>query len=113
MTDKELHKLKRSELLEIMLEQSKEITRLKQQLMLVEKQLKNRELAIKEVGSIAEAALSLSRIFEEAQEAADLYLENVERICRQRAEKYGVEEAWLQFREVVLPQEEGSGDGSE
>lgn len=106
MTEKELHKLKRSELLEIMLEQSKEITRLKKQLMLTEKKLQNRELAIQDVGSIAEASLSLSRVFEEAQEAADLYLENVERICRQRAEENNAAEEWEKFRETASTQED-------
>ena len=105
MTDKELHKLQRSELLEIMLEQSKEITRLKRQLALTEKRLKNRELAIKEMGSIAEASLSLTQIFAEAQKAADLYLENVERICRERAEEHGAAEAWENSIAVIKSQE--------
>lgn len=112
MTDKELHKLKRSELLEIMLEQSKEITRLKRQLALTEKRLKNRELAIKEMGSIAEASLSLTQIFAEAQKAADLYLENVERICRERAEEHGEAEAWENSIAVIKSQE-GADDVNE
>lgn len=112
MTDKELHRLKRSELLELMLEQSKEITQLKKQLMLAEKKRKNRELAIKDVGSIAEASIALSSVFVEAQEAADLYLENVKRICRERAEQAGVAEAWERFEESV-DQRESAGDVGE
>lgn len=112
MTDKELHKLKRSELLELMLEQSKEITRLKRQQKAMEKQLRDREIAIQEVGSIAEASLALSKVFAEAQQAADLYLENVERICKQRAEQNGAVEEWGQRTETLASQE-SSGDAGE
>lgn len=73
----DLKKLKRSELLEIMLAQSEEIDRLRQQNRELEEELKDREIKIQESGSIAEAALKLTNVFEEAQKAADLYLENV------------------------------------
>lgn len=81
---KELRKLKRSELLEIMLAQSEEIDRLRKELaqkdaLLAQKdaQLADRTIAIQESGSIAEASLRLTKVFEEAQKAADLYLQNV------------------------------------
>lgn len=77
MTEKELLKLKKSELLEIMLAQSKEIDKLRAKLAKVQAQLAEREIAIKESGSIAEASLKLNKVFEEAQKAADQYVENV------------------------------------
>ena len=77
MTEKELLKLKKSELLEIMLAQSKEIDKLRAKLAKVQAQLAEREIAIKESGSIAEASLNLNKVFEEAQKAADQYVENV------------------------------------
>lgn len=77
MTDKELRKLKRIEILELLLEQSKENERLKEQLAEMNKKLEDKEIAIKESGSIAEAALKLNGIFEAAQKAADQYLENL------------------------------------
>ena len=55
MTEKELLKLKRSELLEIMLAQSKEIDSLREQLAEANKKLESKRIAIKESGSIAEA----------------------------------------------------------
>lgn len=79
MTEKELLKLKRAELLEIMLAQSKEIDSLREQLAEAEEKLASRRIAIKESGSIAEASLKLTQIFEEAQKAADLYLDNVKK----------------------------------
>ena len=80
MTEKELMKLKRSELLEIMLAQSKEIDSLREQLAEANARLEDRNIAIEESGSIAEASLRLTKVFEEAQKAADLYLENIKKI---------------------------------
>lgn len=77
MTDKELQKLSRSELLELLLVQSREMDRLNNEMEALQLQLQEREIALGEAGNIAEAALRLTGIFEAAQEAADLYLENI------------------------------------
>ena len=68
MTDKELQHLRRSELLEILLAQQKQIDSLKKELAEAKEQLS---------GSIAEAALKLNGIFEAAQQAADQYLYSI------------------------------------
>ena len=77
MTDKELHKLKRVELLEILVEQGKEIERLTAELEQAKKQLEDRRRQIDKAGSIAEASFQLNGVFEAAQSAAYQYLENV------------------------------------
>ena len=77
MTDKQLRKLKRVELLELMIEQGKEIEELKEDIARLEQELADRNILIEEAGSIAEAALKLNKVFEAAQEAADQYLENI------------------------------------
>ena len=77
MTDKELRKLRRGELLEMLLEQTRENERLKKQIADLQTQLESREITLKRSGSIAEAALKLNDVFEAAQKAADQYLENV------------------------------------
>ena len=79
MTDKELHRLRRDELLEILLSQQKEIDRLNAALEAAEKKLAEREILITNAGSIAEASLALTEVFAEAQRAADLYIENIRR----------------------------------
>lgn len=79
MTEKELHKLKRGELLEMMLAQSREIEALRSRISELEKKLADREIRIRESGSIAEAALRLNGVFEAAQAAADQYLENLKK----------------------------------
>ena len=80
MTDNELRKLKRTDLLELLLAQEKENEDLRRQLQEAQARLEERKLALEEAGSIAEASLRLSGVFEAAQTAADQYLENVRRL---------------------------------
>jgi len=79
MTDQELRKLKRSELLQIMIAQSKKIADLHEKLEEAERKLSEKEIMLKNAGNIAEAALRINHIFEDAQKAADQYLYNVKR----------------------------------
>lgn len=80
MTDQELKKLKRTDLLELLLAQEKENEELRRQLQETRRQLEDRKMVLEEGGSIAEASLRLSGVFEAAQTAADQYLENVRRL---------------------------------
>ena len=87
MTDKELRKLTRSELLELMLEQRREIDRLQEELEETREALQERNLKIESCGSIAEAAAEVNSLFHAAQRAADMYLLNVQRICAEKAQE--------------------------
>lgn len=86
MTDKELRKLSRGELLEMLLAQSKEVKSLQQQLDEAAENLASRDLDIAKAGSIAEASMQLNGVFEAAQAAADQYLENVSRMTGRQEE---------------------------
>ncbi len=77
MTDKELRRLSRSELLEMLIEQMEENEKLRNRLEEAEADLRNRKIIIKRAGSLAEAALELNHVFQAADEAARQYLENV------------------------------------
>ena len=77
MTDKELRKLSRGELLELLLAQTREVDRLNAQVEDLQQQLENRRIKLSQTGSIAEAALQLNHVFEAAQAAADQYLASV------------------------------------
>ena len=77
MTEKELRRLSRTDLLEMLLEQSKEVQRLQQELEETKQKLEDRRLMEQEAGSVAEAALRINKVFEAAQQAADQYLENI------------------------------------
>lgn len=79
MTDRELRKLSRADLLELLLEERRENERLRVQLQDASEKLKDREIQLEDAGSIAEAALRLNGVFEAAQAAAAQYLENVRR----------------------------------
>lgn len=84
MTAKEMKRLSRSDLLEMMLALSKENEELRQQLEEANKKLEDRRIAVRESGSLAEAALSLSGVFEAAQKACDQYTENIRLRYEQR-----------------------------
>ncbi|MGE9833209.1 MULTISPECIES: DNA repair protein [Streptococcus] len=77
MKEKQLRKLKRIELYEIMLAQADEIDRLKTELAQAEAELADKRIKIAEAGSLAQASLQLTKVFEEAQKTADLYLTNI------------------------------------
>lgn len=77
MTDREVKKLNRTDLLKLLIEQTEENERLAARLSKLEQQLADRTIALENSGSIAEAALRLSGVFDQAQDAADSYLESI------------------------------------
>ena len=84
MTDKELKRLSRGELLEMLIAQASENEKLKQELEDAQAALQDRSIAIDNAGSIAEAFLQLSGVFEAAQNAAEQYLANIQRMNDQQ-----------------------------
>lgn len=88
MTDKELRKLSRSELVQMLLQQSQEIQMLRKQLQSAEAALEKRIITILESGTMAEAALKLSGVFEAADVACQNYIENIQRMNREMEEKH-------------------------
>ena len=77
MTEKELRKLNRAELLEMLIAQSKRLSRVEEELSAAQKELERRKIAIATSGSLAEAALKLNGIFEAADQAAAQYLDSL------------------------------------
>lgn len=92
MTEKELKKLNRKQLLELLLEQTKRADKLERQLLFARAKLARRTINENEAGSIAEAALRLNGVFEAAQAAADQYVENVKRLAESQFEDYDYED---------------------
>ena len=82
-TDKDLSKLKKKELLEIMLRQGEEIDSLRAQVADLQAKLDSRDFEFSHIGNIAEASLVVTNVFEEAQKAAVIYLRNVKRMAEQ------------------------------
>ena len=75
MTEKELKKLNRYQLLELLILQTQKADQLQQELNTVRAQLEEQNIRLSKLGSIAEASLQVSGIFEAAQKAADMYLD--------------------------------------
>lgn len=94
LAEKKLKRMNRKDLLEILVEQSKENDQLKEQLKAAKFELSDRKLRLEKAGSIAEAAIQVNGVFAAAQKAAEQYLENVrelsgrqKQICRQMEEE--------------------------
>lgn len=83
MTDKELRRLSRSELLEMLIAQIEENEKLKRSLEEAQTALSNRQIAIDQAGTMAEAAMYLNGVFEAADRAAQQYLENIRRMAEE------------------------------
>lgn len=76
MTEKELKKLSRRELLMLLTEISLENEQLRSE-------LASRTIEIERSGSLAEAALRLNGLFEATQAACEQYTLNIKRRCQQ------------------------------
>ena len=77
MTDKELRRLSRTDLLELLLAQRRENEQLRCILDQAQAQLADRTIQIDKAGSIAEASLQLSGIFNAAQDSCKYYIDNI------------------------------------
>ncbi|MDD6095538.1 MAG: DNA repair protein [Clostridia bacterium] len=118
MTDKEIGKLTRKELIEMLLSATTENDRLREEIEKLNKELRIRKIAVENSGTMAEAALKLNRVFEAADAAAKQYLQNVkakadaearassEETCEAEAEKAEKTEETAEEK----PEEEPHGD---
>lgn len=77
MTDQELRKLSRKDLLELLISLGRERDALQEELEKANAALQDRQIRMEQAGSLAEAALQLNGVFEAAQQAAEQYLENI------------------------------------
>ncbi len=84
MTDKELRRLSRADLLELLLVQRKENEQLRCILDQTQAQLADRTIRLDNIGSIAEASLQLSGIFEAAQDSCKYYIDNIKLMNEQQ-----------------------------
>jgi len=98
LTEKDLKKLNRYQLLEMLIVQTDRADKLQAKLDAAEKQLDNQELQISSLGSIAEASLQLNGVFQAAQDAADMYIA----AAKKRAEE--IEEAAHKKAAEILAQ---------
>ena len=77
MNDRELRRLGRADLIDIVYELRKRLEQSEAQVRELQGSLGKRDLDVASAGSIAEAALKVNHIFEDAQAAADQYLDSI------------------------------------
>jgi len=73
LTEKELRKLNRYQLLELLIIQTARADKLQKKLEDAEAEINDKSIRLTALGSIAEASLQLGGVFEAAQKAADIY----------------------------------------
>lgn len=103
MTDKELKRIGRAELLELLLTQSEENEALQARIDQLEQELRRREIIIENAGTIADAAFQLNGVFDAASSAAVQYLENIKRLNRQIELK--AQEMGIKVEDIEVPGE--------
>ena len=96
MTEKELKKLNRYQLLELLIIQTERADKLQTALEEAEQRLNDQEINLSKLGSIAEASLRLKGVFGAAQDAADMYID----AAKKRAEEIE-EEAHKKSAEII------------
>ena len=102
MTQRELKRLSRGELLELLLIQTKENERLQEQLSRLEARLTQRDLKLEKAGDLAHAVLELNGVVEATQAAAQQYLDNIAAMEQDTKEKCRamLEEAEKEAQEI-------------
>lgn len=96
MISKELKKLNRRELVDVIYQLKKNEEQLREQIASLEAELQDRRIHLSVAGSIAEATTDITNIFSVAQSTADLYLreiaamkEDAQNECDKMIEKAG------------------------
>lgn len=85
MNEKELRKLGRADLMQMILDLSQENAVLRSRLEAAERKVASRDLQIAQAGTMAEAALKLNGVFEAADAACKQYMDNIQRLTQELA----------------------------
>jgi hypothetical protein len=83
MAKNDLRRLRRQDLLEMLIELSEENRQLREKVDNLEAQVRDRTMRIEKAGSLADAAMQLTGIFQSAEEACDLYIHNTKLRCQE------------------------------
>ncbi len=75
--EKELKKLSRRELVDIIYQMKKNEQQKQEEIAALEEALQEKRIRLSEAGSVAEAAAEITQIFSAAQKTADLYLQEI------------------------------------
>lgn len=84
MTERELRRLSRADLLELLLAQRRENEQLRCVLDQTQAQLADRTIKIDKAGSLAEASLQLGGVFTAAQDSCQYYIDNIKMLSERQ-----------------------------
>ena len=84
MTEKELHKLRREDLLDMLIHQSEDYARLTEELAKAKEELSRRALAMENAGTLADAAFQLNGVYHAADEVCSQYVESIRQMHEQQ-----------------------------
>jgi hypothetical protein len=97
--DRKIHKLKRGDLLEILITQShenenlrNELERVKEENEELQQKLNDRKIKIAKAGTLAEAAFAINGVVDSVHAAAQQYLDNLDDLCKREAETVEMKE---------------------
>lgn len=112
MTSKELRRLSRQDLLELLVRMQQENETLTAKVEELDERLQDRTIRIDSVGSLAEAALVLNAVFTDADKAVAQYKENVQRCYEEQQTAYDkiVKGAEERATEIIRSAEEKAAE---
>ena len=93
MTEKELRKLNRYQLLELLVMQTSRADKLQAQLDEARRELESRKIRMRSLGTIAEAAVEIGGMMNAAQATADLFLDSAQAMAKEIEESAASEAA--------------------
>ena len=104
MVSKELRKLNRRELVDVIYQLKKNEEQMQEKIETLEAELEERRIHLSEVGSIAEATTSITGIFSVAQSTADLYLHEISSMKEDAQREYEklIEEAEKKAEAIMI-----------
>ena len=87
MINKDLRRLTRRELVDVIYQMKRNEEQLQERISELEKALEDKRLRLSTAGSIAEASTAISNVFGAAQSAADIYLEEISTMRKEAADE--------------------------
>lgn len=103
--ENELRKLTRRQLLELLLEQTRNVEELQEQVEHMQKEVDENQLSKKEAGSMAEEALRLNKVFEAADAAVWQYVHQIYGFDKEDLEAVNLTYTEAQHRSIELLRE--------
>ena len=111
MTEREVKKLSRAQLIDIIYQLQLQIEKLNEEKQELEKELADKRLRLSTAGNIAEAALEINDCFRSAQNAAEQYLNEIKAIKEEtEAKRKRVFVKAQEAEEIIMAAKKARGD---